>query len=107
MKYPGEVPVFRGSRGYLAAPHTPVKSDAAADLVSRAMARREARGPLYVAALAALTNIASALLLEPEIVRRIVVVWLGVTPMTGRNRMSSISARISRRPRLFLIPGFP
>jgi inosine-uridine nucleoside N-ribohydrolase len=77
MNYPGEVPVFRGSERYLSDKETPVASDVAGDLVSRAMARREARSPLYVAALAALTDIASALLLEPEIVRRIVVVWLG------------------------------
>jgi len=77
MKYPGEVPVFRGSHRYLADEETPVTSEVAADLVSRAMARREADGPLYVAALAALTDVASALLSEPELVRRIVVVWLG------------------------------
>jgi inosine-uridine nucleoside N-ribohydrolase len=33
--------------------------------------------PLYVVAIGAITNIASALLLKPEIADRIVVVWLG------------------------------
>ena len=33
--------------------------------------------PLYVVAIGAITNVASALLLAPEIVHKIVVVWLG------------------------------
>jgi len=37
--------------------------------------------PLYVAAIGAITNVASAILLEPEIIRRIVVVWLGGQPL--------------------------
>lgn len=75
---PDPPPVLRGSTGYLSAPGTPVESPAARDLAERAMAPRE--GPLYVLATGAITNVASALLLEPEIVRRIVVVWLGGQP---------------------------
>ena len=33
--------------------------------------------PLYVVAIGAITNVAAALLLEPDLVRKIVVVWLG------------------------------
>ncbi len=33
--------------------------------------------PLYVVAVGAITNVASAILIEPEIIKRIVVVWLG------------------------------
>ena len=36
--------------------------------------------PLYVVAIGAITNVASAILARPEIVRRIVVVWLGGHP---------------------------
>lgn len=36
-----------------------------------------AEKPLYVAAIGAITNVASALLLNPEIADRIVIVWLG------------------------------
>ncbi len=73
----GEVqpPVFRGSNQYLPGARTPVDSDAARDLVRRAMAPRE--GKLYVLTIGACTNIASALLLEPRIAEHIVVVWLG------------------------------
>jgi inosine-uridine nucleoside N-ribohydrolase len=41
---------------------------------------RPRSGPLYVAAIGAITNVASALLLEPAIADRIVVVWLGGHP---------------------------
>lgn len=33
--------------------------------------------PLYVLAIGAITNVASALLMEPEIKNRMVLVWLG------------------------------
>jgi len=73
--------VFRGSPSYLESYDYPVESDAAADLVARAMAA-DADDPLYVAAIGAITNVASAILLEPEIIERIVVVWLGGNALT-------------------------
>jgi inosine-uridine nucleoside N-ribohydrolase len=36
-----------------------------------------AEDPLYVVAIGAITNIASAILIEPAIIERIVIVWLG------------------------------
>ena len=68
--------VFRGSETYLPDEKTPVLSDAARDLAERAM-RYTPEKPLYVVAIGAITNVASAILLKPEIVDRIVVVWLG------------------------------
>lgn len=68
--------VFKGSRSYLPDKNTPVDSPAARDLVARAMARPEGE-PLYVVAIGCITDVASALLMEPELVRKIVVVWLG------------------------------
>ncbi len=68
--------VFKGSSEFLKNEKTPVVSDAARDLAERAM-RYTFERPLYVVAIAALTNIASALLLNPAISERIVVVWLG------------------------------
>jgi inosine-uridine nucleoside N-ribohydrolase len=70
--------VFRGSESYLPGPGQPVKSDATAHLIESAMADRDA--PLYVAAIGAITNVASAILLEPRIIERIVLVWLGGQP---------------------------
>ena len=66
--------VFRGSTRYLDADLEPVRSEAALDLVERGMASEET---LYVVAIGAITNVASALLLEPRLVEKIVVVWLG------------------------------
>lgn len=68
-------PVFRGSRTYLPGAATPVESEAAHDLVRRAMAPRTTK--LHVLAIGACTNIASALLIEPRIAQHISVVWLG------------------------------
>ena len=67
---------FRGAAKYLPDEHRPVESEAARDLVRRAMEHSE-NDPLYVVAIAAATNVASALLMKPEISRRVVVVWLG------------------------------
>ncbi len=69
-------PVFRGSTSYLPDEKTPVDSEAVQDLVGRAMTY-SSECPLYVVSIAAITNVASALLVKPEIVDRIVVVWLG------------------------------
>ena len=70
-------PVHHGARTWLPAPDQPVASPAATDLVRRA---GEADEPLFVVALGAPTNVASALLMEPGIADRIVVVWLGGNP---------------------------
>lgn len=74
----GSVPVFRGSTAYLSAKDRPVESAAARDLVEKALVGGE--DPLYVLAVGAITNVASALIMAPEIIRRIVVVWLGGHP---------------------------
>lgn len=71
----GRPPVFRGSTSYLPGPGTPVSSDAVTDLIARAMAMGDQK--LYVVAIGAPTNVASALLAEPRIAEKIVVVWLG------------------------------
>ncbi|MEM8857577.1 MAG: nucleoside hydrolase [Chloroflexota bacterium] len=67
---------YRGSAGFLDDYDTPLQSEAVDDLISRAMASAE-DDPLYVVAIGALTNIASAILLEPKIIHKIVLVWLG------------------------------
>ena len=69
--------VFRGSTTYLTDRDHPCNSDAAEDLIAKAMARSEDDDPLYVATIGCITNVASAILMEPEIIKRIVVVWLG------------------------------
>lgn len=76
LGHPSEGFVYRGSSSYLPDAQTPVESEAARDLVRRAMAS-STEDPLYVVAIGAITNVASAILMEPAIVDRIVVVWLG------------------------------
>ena len=71
-----ECPVYRGSEGYLPDERTPLVSDAARHLAELAKGYSP-ENPLYVAAIGAITNVASALLLEPAIADNIVVVWLG------------------------------
>lgn len=68
--------VYEGSRAYLPDEKTPVDSPAARFIVEKAQEYSVDR-PLYVLAIGAITNVASAILMEPEIVNRIVVVWLG------------------------------
>lgn len=70
--------VFRGSSTYMKSHEKPVESDAARDLVKRAMESDEL---LYVVAIGEITNIASAILMEPEIIKKIVVIWLGGHPL--------------------------
>lgn len=67
---------FRGSTGYLKDINQPRESEAVRDLINRAMAADD-EDPLYVVAIGAITNIASAILIEPKIIEKIVVVWLG------------------------------
>ena len=67
---------YRGSAGFLADYDHPYASDTTNDLIERAMNTPD-DDPLYFVAIGALTNIASAILIEPNIIERIVVVWLG------------------------------
>ena len=67
---------FKGATDYLRDTSTPQDSPAVQDLIARAMAS-PSDDPLYVVAIGAITNIASAVLLKPTIIDRIVVVWLG------------------------------
>lgn len=71
-----ERPVFRGSKAYLPDEKTPVISDAAQDLASRAE-NYSPENPLYVVAIGAITNVASAILINPKVAENTVVVWLG------------------------------
>jgi len=81
MSKPHENFVFKGSVDYLGTSLIPQRNDAVHDLVERAMAS-SSEDPLYIIALAAITNIASAILLEPRIIDRVVLVWLGGHSLT-------------------------
>ena len=69
------IPALRGATEWLSESHNPVATAAVNDLIERA--RNSNNHPLYVVAIGAPTNIAVALLLAPDIIENIVVVWLG------------------------------
>lgn len=68
--------VYRGCVGYLKDEKTPQESPAVKNLIQLAQETPDGE-ILYVACLAAITDVASALLAEPSIAKKIVVVWLG------------------------------
>ena len=71
--------VYRGSDRYLGSYDTPVKSDAVDHLIESAKTASP-DDPLHIVAIGAPTNVASALLLAPEIIRNIVVSWTAGYP---------------------------
>ena len=70
------VRVLHGSECYLPSESEPVMSDAALDMVSLSHSYSSEK-PLYIVAIGAITNVASALLIDPSMRERVVVVWLG------------------------------
>lgn len=68
--------VHRGVTAYVGADKQVRDSAAVDDLIARARSASVDQ-PLYVIAIAAISNIASALLKAPDIAERMVVVWLG------------------------------
>ncbi len=79
LKFLGKSPdgfAFRGSDRYLEDVSRPVRSEAALDLIKKAKTATP-QNPLYVITVGCITNIASAILIDPSIINNIVVVWLG------------------------------
>lgn len=68
-------PVYRGSAQFMNSVDEPVPSEAVDRIIELALSAGEE--PLYVVAIGAITNVASAIAKCPEIIRSIVVVWLG------------------------------
>ena len=68
--------VYRGVTEYVGPEKVAREAEAVDDLIARARASAE-DDPLYVVAIAAISNVASALLKAPDIADKIVVVWLG------------------------------
>ena len=101
----GEVDVLRRSPSYLPAPDEPVVSPAAEDLVRRALATEGE--PLYVAATGAITNVASAILMDERIRERIVVIWLGGHPVTWHTAREFNLQQDVRAARVVLDSGVP
>ncbi len=73
--------VFRGSDRYLASLDEPVESEAVEHLIATAKTAT-VDDPLQVVAIGAVTNVAAALLLAPEIIETVVVSWTAGYPTT-------------------------
>jgi len=71
-----ETPVFKGSDTYLPDEQTPVISPAA-EYIAKCASEHTSENPLYVVAIGAITNVASAMLIAPEAIKNVVIVWLG------------------------------
>jgi len=68
--------VYKGSRSYLADEKTPVESEAARFMAELAN-EYSPENPLYIVAIGAITNVASAILMNPAMKENCVFVWLG------------------------------
>ncbi len=76
MNKENKVRVESGAKCALRDENTPVESDGARLIIEEAM--KEDERPLYIAFLGPLTDMASALLMEPEIAKKnITVIWIG------------------------------
>lgn len=70
-----EYPVYLGAPRALVDEHTPIESEGARFIIEEAL--REDSRPLYIACQGAVTDVASALLMKPEIAERMTVIWIG------------------------------
>lgn len=77
LRQPDDLAV-RGANRWMTDAQTPVDNPCARRIIE--LAKQPRRGPLYVVGLGAATNIASAILMAPEIEERVVVVWIGGHP---------------------------
>ncbi len=68
--------VYHGSSDYLPNEETPVISNAA-EYMAYLADNYSPENPLYIVAIGAITNVASAILINPRMVENCVVVWLG------------------------------
>jgi len=68
------IKAYKGSRAFMSDKNKPEVSPAAENIINTALTSDE---PIYVAAIGAITNVAAAITLCPEIKEKINVVWLG------------------------------
>ncbi|MCW3112957.1 MAG: twin-arginine translocation pathway signal protein [Segetibacter sp.] len=81
MKLTGTVPVIAGSNTAMINDSTPVQSKGVQFIIKEAL-RTDTKTPLYVVCGAGLTEIASAVLTQPEIAKKITLVWIGGSEYT-------------------------
>jgi len=98
--------VYKGADRFLIDEETPADSPAARELIRLAMGYTVQK-PLYVIGIAACTNIASALLLKPEIKDKIFVIWLGGMSFEWHDNNSFNAGQDIAAARVLLKSGVP
>lgn len=98
--------VFRGATRFLESEAAPVDSEAVQQLIRLSEGYTVER-PLYVIAIAACTNIASALLLCPQLKERIFVVWIGGMGFDWHDNRSFNAGQDLAASRVLLDSGVP
>lgn len=105
-------PAIAGAESFLPDEATPVESDAATAIIEAAHAGDT---PLYVPILGAATNVASALLMDPSIGEKIVVVFVAGYPSASPHIDESFNilgdrfasqVLFTKAPKLLYIPGY-
>lgn len=98
--------VYKGSNDFLKDEVTPIDSDGVRELICLSEGYTSSN-PLYVIAIAACTNIASALLLCPELKDRIFVVWVGGMSFEWHDNRSFNAGQDVAAARVLLDSGAP
>ena len=98
--------VYKGADRFLPNSNEPVDSEAVRHLISLAEGY-SAESPLYIIGIAAATDIASALLLCPEIKDRVVIIWLGGMGFDWHDNRSFNAGQDVEAARVLLSSGAP
>lgn len=69
-----KIPIYRGATAFMTSAKEPVRTEAAEAIVRLV---KESNETVYIVAIGAITNVASALLMAPEIAEKAVLIWLG------------------------------
>ena len=98
--------VFRGATSYMESAGEPVRSESVDVIIDLA---KSGQDPLYIAAMGCVTNIASAMILAPEIIRKLVVIWTSAFPSSSPccNRPSLNLVQDQHASRLIFDSGVP
>lgn len=77
-----DIPYYKGSESFLVDKNTPVESEAVENIINTVMGTDER---IYIVAIGAITNVASAIIKCPEIAKKAVVIWLGGHALTYKD----------------------
>lgn len=78
----GKIPAFAGAPDYITRAGHPLESPGAENIRRAVLSTKE---PVYVVITGCCTNVASALAMYPEIRQRLIVVWLALDDLDGKN----------------------